>query len=137
MLGRTIEVMLFTDGFSDMKKTLLALLLLLPLAGCAHQQGGYAGGGGGYFADDCLYSYGCNDGYYRQAYFYGNTVQPSLPARALIAKLDRRTSTRVITRSAAAPMGGNRSASARSCPNAGARSAPAAASHSSHSGGHR
>jgi hypothetical protein len=120
-----------------MKKTLLALLLPLPLAGCAHQQGGYAGGGGGYFAGDCLYSYGCNDEYYRQGYFYGYTVQPSSPARARVAKVERRTSTRAVTRSAVAPTGGNRSAPARNCPPAGARSAPAAASHSSHSGGHR
>ena len=120
-----------------MKKPFLGVLLLLPLAGCAHQQGGYAGGGGSYFAADCLDSYGCNDEYYRQGYFYGYTVQPSSPARALITKLERRTSTRVVTRSAAVPTGGNRSALARSCSHAGARSAPAAASHSSHSGGHR
>jgi hypothetical protein len=119
-----------------MKKRLLALLLLLPFAGCAHQQGGYAGGGGGYFADDCLYSFECNDAYYRQGYFYGYTVQPSSPARARVAKVERHTSTRVVTRSAAASTGGNRSASARSCANTGARSAPAAASHSGHSGGH-
>jgi hypothetical protein len=48
-----------------MKKRFAALLFLLPLAGCAHQQGGYAGRGGGNFAGDCLYSYGCNDEYYR------------------------------------------------------------------------
>jgi hypothetical protein len=121
----------------SMKKTFLALPLLLPLAGCAHQQGGYAGGGGGYFADDCLYGLGCNDEYYRQGYFYGYTVQPSSPARARVTKVERHTSTRVVTRSAAAPTGWNRSALARSCPHAGARSAPAAASHSSHSSGHR
>lgn len=120
-----------------MKKTSLALLLLLPLAGCAHQQGGYAGGGGGYFADDCLYSYGCNDGYYRQGYFYGYTVLPSSPARARVAKVERRNSTRVVTRSASTATGVSRSVSALSCPHAGTRSAPAAASHSSHSGGHR
>jgi hypothetical protein len=51
--------------------------------------------------------------------------------------VERRTSTRVVTRSAVARTGGNRSAAARNYPQAGARSAPAAASHSSHSGGHR
>lgn len=133
MRRRAIERIL-TRGVSDMKKTFLVLLLLLPLAGCAHEQGGYAGGGG-YFADDCLYSYGCE--YYRQGYYYGYTVQPSSPSRARVVKAERRTSTRVVTRSAAAPTGGNRSATARSSSNTGARCAPAAGSHSSHSGGHR
>ena len=119
-----------------MKKTLLFLLLLIPLAGCAHQQGTYGGGGGGYFADDCLYSYGCYDGIYgRGFYTYGYTVSaPASPARARVARLERRTSTRVVRHSASAPPTVSRSAPARGSAHAGsARSAPA----SSHGGGRR
>jgi hypothetical protein len=129
--------MLPTDGVPDMKRTLFALLFVVFLAGCAHQQSGYAGGGGGYFAGDCLSSYGCNDEYYRQGYFFGYSVLPSSPARARVAKLERNISTRVVARSAVAPTRGTRSVSALSRPFASTRSAPAAASHSSHSGGHR
>jgi hypothetical protein len=120
-----------------MKKTALALLLLLPIAGCAHQQSAYGGGGGGYFADDCLYSYGCYDGSDRSAYFYGYGVsQPRSPARIRVTKVERRTSTRVVTRSAAAPRALRSSASVRGSSLAGgAHSAPAASV--SHSGGRR
>jgi hypothetical protein len=52
-----------------MKKAPLSLLLLPPLGGCAHQQGAYGGGGGGYFAEDCLYSYGCYDGIYGRGFY--------------------------------------------------------------------
>ena len=71
-----------------MKKTLLALLLLLPLAGCAHQGGGYAGGGAGYFYDDeCLYPDGC----YRPGYFYyfDGTQTSRVVERARVTKAQR------------------------------------------------
>lgn len=119
-----------------MKKSLFPLLLLLTLSGCAHQQGAY-GGGGSYFADDCLYSYGCYDGIYGRGFpDYVSTVSPQSPARAKVTKVERRTATRVVRRSAAARPAAGRSApargSARAAGTSSARSAP-----SSHAGGHR
>ena len=120
-----------------MKKALLAVLALLSLAGCAHQQSGYGGGGGGYFAEDCLYSYGCYDGVYGRGfhdYFY--SVSPQSPARTRVTKVERRTSPRVVRRSAAAPPAVSRSAPTRSSAHASsARSAHSAPS--SHAGGRR
>ena len=109
-----------------MKKPLFPLLLLVALSGCAHQQSAYGGGGGGYFADDCLYSYGCYDGIYgRDSRYSVFPVSPQAPARTRVTRVERRTSTRVVTRSAGAPSGSSRSAPARSFAGAGgiARSA--------------
>jgi hypothetical protein len=119
------------------KKALLALLFLLSFAGCAHRQGAYAGGGD-YFAGDCLYSYGCYDGIYGRGFDYYDSyaVSPQSPARTRITKVERRTSTRVVHRSAATPSAASRSAPARSSAHAStahsAHSAP-----SSHAGGRR
>jgi hypothetical protein len=123
-----------------MKKGLLALLLLMPLAGCAHQQGAYGGGGGGYFADDCLSSYGCYDGIYGRGFSdYVFPVSPQSPARTRVTKVERRTSTRVVHRSAAAFPAVGRAAPARGSTRAAgastARSAPS--SHAGHAGGRR
>jgi hypothetical protein len=119
-----------------MKRTLLSLLLLIPLAGCAHQQGAYGGGGGGYFADDCLYSYGCYDGIYGRGFStYGYTVPaPASPARTRVARLERRTSTRVVHHSASAQPTVSRSAPARGSAHAGSARSTSA---SSHGGGRR
>lgn len=80
-----------------MKKTLLVLLLLLPLAGCAHQGGGYAGGGAGYFYDgECLHPDGC----YRPGYFYyfDGTQTPRAIERARVTTVERARTTRVVSR---------------------------------------
>ena len=47
-----------------MKKLLLLLFALVPLAGCASSGPGYGSGGGGgaYFYGDCLYLENCYDG---------------------------------------------------------------------------
>ena len=120
-----------------MKKSLFPLLLLLILSGCAHQQSAYGGGGGSYFAEDCLSSYGCYDGIYGRGFYdYLYTVSPQSPARTRIRKVERRTSTRVVRRSAAALPSVGRSAPARSSAHAGsARSAHSTPS--SHAGGRR
>jgi hypothetical protein len=119
------------------KKALPALLLLLTFAGCAHRQGAYGGGGGGYFAEDCVYSYGCYDGIYGRGFdYYDYAVSPQSPARTRVTKVERRTSTRVVHRSAATPSAVSRSAPARLSAHAGsahsAHSAPP-----SHAGGRR
>ena len=114
-----------------MKKALLALLLLLPLAGCAHQGGGYAGGGAGYFYDgECLYPDGC----YRPGYFYyfDGTQTPRVVQRARVTKAQRTTSTRVVTRQPVSRPAAAGSISARSAPRASSlRSAPASAARTS------
>jgi hypothetical protein len=117
-----------------MKKALLALLLLLPLAGCAHQGGGYAGGGAGYFYDgECLYPDGC----YRPGYFYyfdGTQTSP-VSERARVTKARRTSSTRVVTRQPVSSSAAAGSISARSAPRASSpRFAPAS---SAHAGGRR
>ncbi len=112
-----------------MKRALLALLLLLPLAGCAHQGGGYVGGGAGYFYDgECLYPDGC----YRPGYFYylDGTQTPRVLERALVTKAQRTSSTRVVTRQPVSRAAGAGSISARSAPRASSpRSATASAAH--------
>jgi len=134
-----------------MKKVLLVALVLVPLAGCAHQQGGYAGGPSGFFYDDCLdghgygygygYGYGCEYGLnhrYYSTYDFLASGGSALTQRALITRVDRRTSTRVVKRSQSSPPSpslgpsASRAVPARSAPTAAiSRSAPAAAmSHS-------
>ncbi|HEY3124753.1 MAG TPA: hypothetical protein VGK70_11935 [Thermoanaerobaculia bacterium] len=109
-----------------MKVTLL-VLLLLPLAGCAHQGGGYAGGGAGYFYDgECLYPDGC----YRPGYFYYSegTQTPRVIERARVMTVEHARTTRVITRQAVSRPAAAGSISARSAPRASSpRSAPASA----------
>ena len=116
---------------SHMKKTPLVLLLLLPLAGCAHQGGGYAGGGAGYFYEsECLYPDGCYDGIYRPGYFY-YSYGPQAPGtieRARVARVERTTSTRIVTRQPVARPAAARSAPARSAPRASSPRSTAASS---------
>jgi hypothetical protein len=126
-----------------MKKALLVMLALVPLAGCAHEQAGYAGGPG-FFYGDCLdlYEYGCDYGLSRRYYYgYGIPGEPVLSQRARVTKLERKTSTHVVRRGQTPPSPTRAASAPRSAP---ARSAPAAASshsapaaHVSHSGSHR
>jgi len=110
-----------------MKKAIPALLLLLPLAGCAHQGGGYAGGGAGYFYDgECLYPDGC----YRPGYFYyfDGTQTPRVIERAGVTTVERARTTRVVTRQPVSRPAAAGSISARSAAHASSpRSAPASA----------
>jgi len=125
-----------------MKKVPLALLLLLPLAGCAHQGGGYAGGAGYFYDGECLYADGCYDGNYRPGYFYyiNGTQTPAAVQRARVSRVERTTSTRVVARQPVTRTTGTGSSSARSAPRASSphssssRSAPAS---SSRAGGRR
>jgi len=114
-----------------MKKTLLVLLLLLPLAGCAHQGGRYAGGGAGYFYDgECLYPDGC----YRPGYFYyfDRTQTPRVIERARVTTVEHARTTHVVTRQAVSRPAAAGSISARSAPHASSpRSAPACAARAS------
>lgn len=123
-----------------MKRALLAALLLVPLAGCAHQQDAYVPGAAGFFYGDCLddYDYGCGYGPYRRYYYtYENFGSgPAIPERARVTKIDRRGSTHTVKRQQESPPSSNRTASrgvtARPAPAAAvSRSAPAASfSHS-------
>lgn len=81
-----------------MKRLLLLLFALIPLAGCASSGGGYASGGGAYFYGDCLYLENCYDGYYRNEYYsYGNPTVPVSPyERQRVERLTRRASARVV-----------------------------------------
>ena len=80
-----------------MKKLLLVLFALVPLAGCASSGPGYASGGGAYFYGDCLYLENCYDGYYRNDYsYYGYPTVPDLFARERIENVKHRGSTRVV-----------------------------------------
>ncbi len=127
-----------------MKKALLGLLVLVPLAGCAHEQAGYAGGPG-FFYGDCLdaYGYGCDYGLYHHYYYYGYAVpgEPALPQRAKVSKVERRASTRVVERrgippSSPRPGSPTRAVPARSA-SAVSRSQSAPAAHASHASAHR
>jgi hypothetical protein len=122
-----------------MKRALLAALLLIPLAGCAHQQDAYAPGAAGFFYGDCLddYDYGCGYGPYRRYdYTYENlSGGPAVPERARVTKIDRRGTTHTVKREQASPPSSNRTASrgvtARNASTMVSRSAPAASfSHS-------
>jgi len=80
-----------------MKKLLLLLLALVPLAGCASSGSGYAAGGGAYFYGDCLDLENCYDGYYRNDYsYYGYPTVPAPLERQRIENVRRRASTRVV-----------------------------------------
>jgi hypothetical protein len=127
-----------------MKRTLLALLVLVPLAGCAHEQAGYAGGPVS-FDGDCLdaYGYGCDYGpYHRYHSYYGYAIagEPALQQRVKVSKVERKTSTRVVERrgTSSSPRGASpaRAVPARSAP-AASRSQSAPAAHASHASSHR
>jgi hypothetical protein len=72
------------------------LLLLLPLAGCAHQSAGYAPAYLGY--DDCDFDSDCYGGFDRAAYSCVFVENPAAPARLAVVVSPQHHIPRVVTR---------------------------------------